>query len=134
MLEYLSSATQLALLSYYRQELCRYYDTETPEMYLNTQKVVIGFRYSFFVTATGEVYASGYNDYGQLGLGDTSNRQTFTLVPLAERVIAVATGSGHSLLLTASGEVYASGLNVDGQLGLGDIPGSPTFTFVRNIS
>jgi alpha-tubulin suppressor-like RCC1 family protein len=66
------------------------------------------------------VYAWGWNEHGQLGLGDTAVRLTPTKVPGLSAVKAIAAGFSHSLALTESGEVYAWGSNEHGQLGLGD--------------
>ncbi len=74
-----------------------------------------------------KLYACGWNYYGQLGLGNTTNRTEWTEVPVpqgfsVEKVIA---GRSH-IFLKGKGEygedkVYASGTNRYGQLGLGDI-------------
>jgi alpha-tubulin suppressor-like RCC1 family protein len=36
--------------------------------------------HSLILTDTNKVYSFGYNNVGQLGLGDTSNRNTPTLI------------------------------------------------------
>ena len=80
----------------------------------------VGDRHSLFLTSTGTVYATGYNAYGDLGLGDTSNRNVPTLIPSLANIVAVSAGKEHSLFLTSTGKVYSAGYNNHGQLGLGD--------------
>jgi alpha-tubulin suppressor-like RCC1 family protein len=63
----------------------------------------------------GEVWATGLNDFGQLGLDDTVNRTIWTRTP-ACYVSAIAAGSCHSLALSG-GNIWATGLNGSGQLG-----------------
>jgi alpha-tubulin suppressor-like RCC1 family protein len=72
------------------------------------------------LTQSGEVYAWGCNDKGQLGLGDTQWRTKPTKVPGLSAVKAIAAGWEHSLALTESGEIYGWGANGYGQLGVGD--------------
>jgi alpha-tubulin suppressor-like RCC1 family protein len=60
----------------------------------------------------------GYNFYGQLGDGTTTNAQTIP-IGLAANVVAGAAGEYHSLFVTADGTLWAMGNNADGQLGTG---------------
>ena len=52
----------------------------------------------------------GYNNYGQLGNGTTSNTNQPIIV--AGNVVAVAAGYDHSLFVTADGTLWAMGYNV----------------------
>jgi len=83
--------------------------------------VAAGKTHSLVLTESGEVYAWGDNDDGQLGLGDREERLTPTKVEGLPKVKAIAAGGAHSLALTESGEVYAWGWNREGQLGLGEM-------------
>jgi alpha-tubulin suppressor-like RCC1 family protein len=67
----------------------------------------------------GTVWAWGYNKYGQLGDGTTTNRQTPIAVPGLTGVAAVSAGGMHSLVLKSDGTVWAWGQNQDGQVGDG---------------
>ena len=71
--------------------------------------VAAGAMHSLVLTESGEVYAWGDNDDGQLGLGDREERLTPTKVEGLPKVKAIAAGGVHSLALTESGEVYAWG-------------------------
>ncbi len=71
----------------------------------------------------GTVHAAGYNGYGQLGAGDTTNRSNFTAVPLLADITKIARGAErytHCLALKNDGTVYAWGYNNYGQLGMGN--------------
>ena len=73
----------------------------------------------------GTVWATGKNDYGQLGVGDTTNRNTSVQVKIdentyLENVIKIDVTDNTTIALTKKGEVYAWGKNEFGELGLGD--------------
>jgi len=54
----------------------------SPSIFGNTKvvEVSLGWHHTLVRTSDNKIYASGYNKYGQLGLGDTINRNTFELV------------------------------------------------------
>jgi len=84
-------------------------------------KLAAGYYHSLVVLKNGELWACGYNKYGQLGLGDTQKRQRLEPVKgLPSSVIKIAVGSVHSLVVLKNGELWACGDNDFGQLGLGD--------------
>lgn len=78
--------------------------------------------------ACNDVYVVGYNDYGQLGLGDYLERATQTLlgdaIPL-DVTKSVAAGLYHNVLVgeneAEKGIVYTWGRNTKGQLGIGSV-------------
>jgi alpha-tubulin suppressor-like RCC1 family protein len=86
--------------------------------------VVTSSSHSFALNYDGKLWATGLNNYGQLGLGDTSTRTSFQPVisslPSDAQIVSIATGYGHSLALDSSGRVWATGYNFVGQLGLGN--------------
>ena len=82
------------------------------------------------LAADGTLWMTGYNSQGQLGLGDTKKRNTFTRVNLPP-ISAIAIGAHHSIALAADGTLWMTGYNSQGQLGLGDIKNSNTFTRVN---
>ncbi|MDR2152805.1 MAG: hypothetical protein LBO72_08290 [Helicobacteraceae bacterium] len=104
---------------------------------LSDKKIVTisaGGKHSFALDSDGKVYATGDNEYGQLGLGDRKSRETFTLVPdlSDKKIVAIVAGEWHSLALSADGKVYAAGRNIEGQLGLGDYDDRKTWTLVSS--
>jgi alpha-tubulin suppressor-like RCC1 family protein len=97
------------------------------------KQVVAGRYHTMILAEDGTVFACGYNANGQLGLGDTAYRNTFTAVPalpdgkVAKQVVA---GRYHTMILAEDGTVFACGYNFYGQLGLGDTTDRNTFTAV----
>ena len=88
--------------------------------YPNVAKAIAaGSDHVLALTASGQVYAWGYNNDGQLGNGGTteSNVPTAVSLPTGVTATAVAAGHYHSLALTSAGGIYAWGNNSDGQLG-----------------
>ncbi|MFY9113973.1 MAG: hypothetical protein WAO23_01870, partial [Dethiobacteria bacterium] len=82
-----------------------------------------GGKHSLAIDEKGQVYACGENDYGQLGLGEVTEKNVFTPVTgvpvLGDNPAAAVSGSAHSLVLMKDGTVYSFGLNNHGQLGQG---------------
>jgi alpha-tubulin suppressor-like RCC1 family protein len=79
---------------------------------------------SFAVTSTGQLYAFGDNQYGQLGnathnVANAANpTPALVVLPGATGgVVRVAAGGAHTLALTSTGQLYAFGINHDGELG-----------------
>jgi len=74
------------------------------------------------LTNTGKIYTFGYNIHGQLGLGDTDNRNIPTLLNFEFDGIPsdIQLGQHQSLILTNKNKLYSFGQNNYGQLGLGD--------------
>ena len=86
----------------------------------NVFQISIGETHLLILKDDGTVYSSGYNDYGQLGIGNNDNKDQETLIPYFNNIIKVAAGYDHSLILNDDGRVYSFGNNEYGQLGLGN--------------
>jgi len=87
-------------------------------------KVVASQYYTLALDTSGNVWSTGTNTYGQLCLGDTTARERFYQVPIAEaeastKVVDIALGERHTLLLMENGQVFGCGWNAYGQLGIG---------------
>lgn len=77
-----------------------------------------GYGSALMVDSDGYAFATGYNAYGQLGLGDTTNRNLFTQV-YGNGVLAVGTGGdwvGYSFLIYQNHTLYTWGYNVQNNL------------------
>lgn len=75
------------------------------------------------LTAAGALYAWGFNDNGQLGVGDVTRRSSPVAViggKVFKDFIFTQNSEG-SFGLATDGTLYAWGLNSDGHLGLGDM-------------
>gem|GEM_PF-2365762 len=90
--------------------------------------VAAGADFSLALTEAGKVYAWGYNLFGQLGNGTTTNSNAPVEVSAltGKGVVAISAGGGFALALTGDGAVYAWGQNVLGQLGNGTYVGTVT--------
>jgi alpha-tubulin suppressor-like RCC1 family protein len=73
--------------------------------------------HSLTLAENGILYASGWNHFGQLGLGDTVDRLTPLRVIDFASVRNAAGGAFHSLAVTTDGKVWAWGWNGYGELG-----------------
>jgi alpha-tubulin suppressor-like RCC1 family protein len=99
----------------------------------NITAVAAGSYHSLAIDSDGKVYATGEN-YGQLGLGDNNDRNTFTEVTSLNGVTAISAGAYHSLILDGTGKVYGAGSNSYGQLGLGNADSSYTFVEIPSLN
>jgi hypothetical protein len=68
-------------------------------------------------TPAGELYGSGDNEYGQLGIGEPSDEYAFLPISGPASVLAASPGQYATLALLANGTVVASGRNAHGELG-----------------
>jgi hypothetical protein len=92
----------------------------------NNERVVMiscGYWHSIALTECGHVYSWGYNEWGQLGYGNTvySNEPKLVAVIGEDKcnnfIEKISCGSDHSLLLSSDGYIYAFGRNIFGELG-----------------
>lgn len=87
------------------------------------EAIACGGAHTLFLTGSGRLYATGLNDFGQLGVGD-SHDLTYTCKPLevtgiGKEIVRISAGYYHSCAITEDGELYMWGKNSNGQLGLG---------------
>jgi RCC1 and BTB domain-containing protein len=92
----------------------------------NNERVVMiscGCEHSMALTECGHVYSWGYNDFGQLGIGNTEDSNEPKLVAVIDEnkcnvfIEKISCGYAHSLLLSIDGNIYAFGRNKSGELG-----------------
>ena len=86
--------------------------------------VSCGVDHSIFLDINGNVFATGENDYGQLGLGKESSILEFTAIPQKLNIPPIrqiSCGYDFTICLSEEGTVFSFGDNRYGQLGLGDI-------------
>ena len=86
---------------------------------------------------TNTLYSWGYNGYGQLGTGNTTNYnvpQALSISTTGKIIDVWATGGnyGSVYIYTSSGYMYSCGYNGYGQLGRGSTTNQSTFGLVKN--
>ncbi len=83
-----------------------------------------GTRHSLALAADGTVWVWGRNQFGQLGVGDATDRPTPMQIPGLSNVVAIAGGGffegGYSLILQGDGTTRSCGRNYFGALGHGN--------------
>ena len=85
--------------------------------------------YSLVLKNDGTVWATGANDFGQLGIGTLDPQLTLTaMTDFNSSITALAAGFYHSLVLKSDGTVWATGRNENGQLGIGSTNPQPILT------
>ncbi|XP_047321647.1 ultraviolet-B receptor UVR8 isoform X2 [Impatiens glandulifera] len=92
---------------------------------IRIEGVAAGLWHTVCISADGDVYSFGGNQFGQLGTGSD---QAETLPRVLEapslsdtNAIIVSCGARHSSVVTDDGKVFCWGWNKYGQLGLGDV-------------
>lgn len=83
--------------------------------------ITAGYHNNLVLTDNGEVWSWGWGAHGQLGLGDTKDRDVPTIIPELSRedVCYLSCGDRHSFAITKDGRVFGWGSNEFGQLGCG---------------
>ena len=86
----------------------------------NFAQVSSGWHHTVAVTSNGTLWALGYNSYGQLGLGNTTNRSLIVQIGNLSNWSKVNAGTYNTTALKTDGTLWAWGSNSYGQLGQGD--------------
>uniref|UniRef100_A0A0A9WUV1 Putative E3 ubiquitin-protein ligase HERC3 n=1 Tax=Lygus hesperus TaxID=30085 RepID=A0A0A9WUV1_LYGHE len=94
---------------YIHQDLRRHFFTQ----------IAAGDRHALALTSSGVVYGSGSNEFGQLGLGESTDSVTmFSTLPIPYKVVGIAAGPAGSMFACENGSVYVCGHNDCKQLGV----------------
>ncbi len=80
------------------------------------------------------IWGFGWNIFGQLGVGSTTNRSSPVQVGNLTSWAELAGGRGHTLGRRTDGTLWAFGANSYGQLGMGDISSRNSPVQVGNLS
>ncbi|MFL8619916.1 hypothetical protein Q3390_20375, partial [Clostridioides difficile] len=91
--------------------------------------ITCGGSYTFIIKNDNTVWSCGSNSYGQLGLGDNTQRNILTKVDI-DNVKKIACGSYHTFIIENDNTIWSCGRNNNGELGLGDTDSRTTFTKV----
>jgi alpha-tubulin suppressor-like RCC1 family protein len=90
----------------------------------NIKAISCGGYHTALLTKSGYIYATGWNEYGQLGIPITTLSQinTFTICTNFDnkqgKIKSISCGEFHTALLTTFGQIYTTGYNFFGQLGI----------------
>jgi hypothetical protein len=87
--------------------------------YTTLPQIAAGYLHTVAVKSDGTVWAWGYNLYGQLGDGTTTERRLPVQVTTLSGIAAVAAGTSHTVALKSDNTVWTWGYNGDGELGDG---------------
>ncbi len=96
-------------------------DQYTPYKVTGLPKVIriaTGNNSTMVLTENNELYAWGLNAYGNLGLGNYTNKVLPTKVIGIQDIIDLSGGKNHFTILNRAGEVFTTGSNLYGQLGI----------------
>lgn len=83
--------------------------------------ITSGYHNNLVLTSNGEVWSWGWGAHGQLGLGDTKDRDVPTVIGelSSEDICYLSCGDRHSFAISKDGRVFGWGSNEFGQLGCG---------------
>jgi alpha-tubulin suppressor-like RCC1 family protein len=87
----------------------------------NLSTIAAGANHTLAIKTNATLWAWGCNNYGQLGLGDTMDRNTPTQIGLDSDWYIILTGNIHTLARKTNGTLWAWGYNGSGQLGDGTL-------------
>ena len=93
------------------------------------KSIALGIDHSIVLMTDGSLWGTGSNG-GWLGLGNTTNQNTFQLITsgISGRTVkTLSCGAGISLVSMTDGTLWATGANYAGQLGLGNSTTQTTF-------
>ena len=94
----------------------------------------LGLDHSLVLRSDGSVWASGSNQFGQLGIDGAISGPGPIHVPGLPTIIDVAAGAQFSLALDDAGNVWSWGINSSGQLGIGSTNSSSSAVAVTAVS
>ena len=95
----------------------------------DVNSIYCGYNHTIILQNNGTLWGCGKNNYGQLGLEDTNNRYTFTVISTNPgNIRSIHCGENHTIILKSDSTLWGCGDNSYGQLGLGDTNYSTVFT------
>ena len=83
----------------------------------NIKLIYCGYVNTFILKNDSTLWGCGYNNCGQLGLGDANDRNTFVqIIANTNNIKSIYCGGYHTLILKNDGTLWACGDNQYGQL------------------
>jgi alpha-tubulin suppressor-like RCC1 family protein len=101
----------------------------------NYQQLLDGAESNYVIMDNGSVYACGYNDRGQLGIGTSSGPGLHLMINNTGKTpSAISVGRYHTVILMTDGTIYSIGEGTYGQLGIGNTAGASSLTLMTNTT
>ena len=93
------------------------------------------YAFTLAIKTDGTLWATGSNNYGQLGLGNEFDVDVFTQAGTSTKWVKVDCGSLYSMAINDDGNIFATGDAYQGATGLGYSSGKEDeFTYVSSMS
>ena len=92
---------------------------------------------AYFLSTTGKLYGCGYNGYGQLAQGNTTQQTTPVEIEPTKTFTKIAVSSNQFTSLYAiddAGNLWSAGINDNGVLGLGSTTSTTTTTTLTQVT
>src|SRR3989344_1483851 len=87
--------------------------------YAATPQISARYKHTIAIKSDGTLWAWGYNLYGQLGDGTTSQRNSPVQIGTDNNWVSISAGGYHTIAIKSDGTLWAWGSNDYGQLGDG---------------
>lgn len=92
--------------------------SETHQLAFKVQQLCSGQSHTLFLDIEGNVWACGWNAYGQLGLVDLHTDHDLTKIEGLPPIVSLTSKYNHTMAVDESGGVWAFGWNYSYQLGI----------------
>ncbi|AYV82524.1 MAG: chromosome condensation regulator RCC1 [Hyperionvirus sp.] len=93
--------------------------SKIPNIPNNVVEIIVNSYYTILKLSDGTLMSCGYNQFGQLGLGDTGNRGWFTKIRgIPKNIVEVISNCHRTIIRLDDGTLMGCGYNEYGQLGM----------------
>ncbi|AYV84128.1 MAG: chromosome condensation regulator [Hyperionvirus sp.] len=104
------------------------------ELPTNIVQVIAIYDWTILRLSDGTLMSCGDNRFGNLGLGDTITRNTFSKIHgIPKNIAKVTSVQNHTIIRLTDGTLMVCGENDDGQLGVGDYLPRHSFVKIKEI-
>src|SRR3989344_6242212 len=102
--------------------------------YAATPQISARYKHTIAIKSDGTLWAWGYNLYGQLGDGTTSQRNSPVQIGTDNNRVSISAGGYHTIAIKSDGTLWAWGSNDSGQLGDGTYNNKTTPTQITTVA
>ena len=107
---------------------------ENIEEEIKIKDIKIGDDFFIILTENGNIYTSGSNSKGQLGIGNYDSNTKLNKVPISENIDNINVGYEHIIAITKNKKIFGWGSNEYGQLSQNEYSTYNTPTYLKNIT